>query len=430
MPTANTNITNIISPLAAQLRLAIDEWKQVSITWVEKTLALAVALKTARDTYGPNDRAFGRWLAENDCDDLGKDTRAALINMAEHLDLSTQVLQDTQSRSVRLIWDREIRPRLPAPDADIRQPSISAVEIDTDAVESPPIDAEAASSTEAEAAPVGIEVSENPIPEPEQPVTRVNNRRLQGLERADEVQAIFNQRTCATIGRAVAGRGGREIWTLILQAIDAGFVSAATAGNIVVEKLTARVLFPLSPRSWSRQYDLTFRQHRARVRNVVMPAAVACREVILANPEDIDGILRRHADGQARASREEQAQAAVAALPPGQQHIMMYGETLWPIVGPQNAGNTYDQVRCAVWTFRDLQRWHVMIAADSSVASCALRIRLSFKWFIEYLMRNDAGNTNELRKVFGIIRTLTRLWEQNPDGECRFPPYPPIEAQW
>jgi hypothetical protein len=73
---------------------------------------LAVELKSARDECGDNDTAFGCWLVDNDCDDLGRHDRAALIKFGEHLELARRVLQETRSNSVRLIWQDEVKPRL------------------------------------------------------------------------------------------------------------------------------------------------------------------------------------------------------------------------------------------------------------------------------------------------------------------------------
>ena len=59
-------------PRPARLRRALDEWHEASDQWVEKTIALAIELKEARDEYGSNDTAFGQWLVDNNCNDLDK----------------------------------------------------------------------------------------------------------------------------------------------------------------------------------------------------------------------------------------------------------------------------------------------------------------------------------------------------------------------
>ena len=104
-------IIPVNGPLPARLRRALDEWHEASDQWVEKTIALAIELKEARDEYGSNDTAFGQWLVDNNCNDLGKNQRGALIKFAEHVELTRQVLKETSSRSLQLIWRNEIKPR-------------------------------------------------------------------------------------------------------------------------------------------------------------------------------------------------------------------------------------------------------------------------------------------------------------------------------
>jgi hypothetical protein len=70
--------------------------------------ALAIELKAARDECGGNDRAFGVWLAENGCDDLSAHQRAAVIKMAEHIEVAREVLESTNRRSLEHIWRSEI----------------------------------------------------------------------------------------------------------------------------------------------------------------------------------------------------------------------------------------------------------------------------------------------------------------------------------
>jgi hypothetical protein len=98
-------------PRRVRVRRAIDEWYQASEQWIEKTLTLALELKEARDECGGDDRAFGHWLVDNDCE-ITKDDRMALIAMAENVELSRDVLQGTERRSVRYIWLDEIKPRI------------------------------------------------------------------------------------------------------------------------------------------------------------------------------------------------------------------------------------------------------------------------------------------------------------------------------
>jgi hypothetical protein len=96
-------------PRQFRVRRALDDWYQASEQWIEKTLTLALELKEARDECGGDDRAFGHWLIDNDCE-IGPQDRIALIGIARHISLSRQTMQETTRRSVQLIWREEIKP--------------------------------------------------------------------------------------------------------------------------------------------------------------------------------------------------------------------------------------------------------------------------------------------------------------------------------
>jgi hypothetical protein len=64
----------------------------------------------ARKACGDDDSAFGAWLAAHHLDKVPKNDRSALLNLAAHAKIATRVLRETTSRSVRLIWENEVRP--------------------------------------------------------------------------------------------------------------------------------------------------------------------------------------------------------------------------------------------------------------------------------------------------------------------------------
>jgi hypothetical protein len=110
------------STRAISLRRALDGLRRADHRWVEAVMTLATELAAARQECGDDDTAFGGWLDENDFDDLDHDTRAALIHMAAHPDVSRYGLAQTRRRSIRLIWEREIRPRT-APPTPVPEPT-------------------------------------------------------------------------------------------------------------------------------------------------------------------------------------------------------------------------------------------------------------------------------------------------------------------
>ena len=81
--------------------------------WIEGTLELINILDDARERLG-SDQAFGTWLTDNGYgeDRITRNDRRALLNMALRLDVTSEVLKETDSRSWRLIWEEEIQPRL------------------------------------------------------------------------------------------------------------------------------------------------------------------------------------------------------------------------------------------------------------------------------------------------------------------------------
>jgi hypothetical protein len=101
--------------MANRLRQSLDRYHAATAEWVSATLDLASELWNARQMH-PNNKAFGIWLIQNDLDDLHKNARAALIGMGQHLDETRLALEQTNSRSLELIWTHEIMPGLASSD--------------------------------------------------------------------------------------------------------------------------------------------------------------------------------------------------------------------------------------------------------------------------------------------------------------------------
>lgn len=110
----NTQLTRIEGQEPSpeeRIRKALDRYKSASVEWVAATMALARELWQAR-LHHVSDNAFGAWLTDNDLDDLGKDTRAALLAIGKHEKISRRVLEVTSRRSPRTIWKEEIQPQI------------------------------------------------------------------------------------------------------------------------------------------------------------------------------------------------------------------------------------------------------------------------------------------------------------------------------
>jgi hypothetical protein len=83
--------------------------------WIQGTLELIRSLDDARKRLG-SDQAFGTWLTDNGYGEnrITRHDRAALLNMALDLNVTREVLEKTNRRSWRLIWEDEIQNRLPS----------------------------------------------------------------------------------------------------------------------------------------------------------------------------------------------------------------------------------------------------------------------------------------------------------------------------
>jgi hypothetical protein len=120
------NIVPMPSPLdrlADQIRADLGRQDHGREEWIEATLDLCHHLAEARAEIR-TDVDFGRWC-ETQGFDLNPHDRAAAIEMGRHLEQARQVLQVTERRSIRYIYDREFRighvakpPPLPTPQRD------------------------------------------------------------------------------------------------------------------------------------------------------------------------------------------------------------------------------------------------------------------------------------------------------------------------
>jgi hypothetical protein len=121
-----------------KIQNGLQQEAQGSDRWIEGTLELINILHDARERLA-SDQAFGSWLTKNGYgeDRLKRNDRQALQNMAQHPDLTREVLEQTHRRSWRLIWEEEIQPRLhnavqPAGDESAEAiPTNNAEEADT-----------------------------------------------------------------------------------------------------------------------------------------------------------------------------------------------------------------------------------------------------------------------------------------------------------
>jgi len=87
----------------ARIRAGWERTKTGRQGWIDGSLEIAAALRDARDNM-PADIAFSTWLKQNDLAFFPKDDRAALIGLAENIELARDILMNTTSVSYRVIW--------------------------------------------------------------------------------------------------------------------------------------------------------------------------------------------------------------------------------------------------------------------------------------------------------------------------------------
>jgi hypothetical protein len=82
--------------------------------WIEGTLELIKIIDAARTRFA-SDQDFGAWLTDSGYGDrITRHDRSALLNMAKYSVQTRKVLEQTNRRSWRLIWEEEIQPQLPS----------------------------------------------------------------------------------------------------------------------------------------------------------------------------------------------------------------------------------------------------------------------------------------------------------------------------
>jgi hypothetical protein len=94
-----------------RVRAAVAAFVKNREDFAKVTLTLARELFEAREAVGGDDSAFGAWLATHQlAEKITAQDRAALIKLGQHSKIAAKVLRETTSRSVRIIWENELRP--------------------------------------------------------------------------------------------------------------------------------------------------------------------------------------------------------------------------------------------------------------------------------------------------------------------------------
>jgi hypothetical protein len=413
--TDTDNIIPMPTPLAVladRIRSAHGRTERGRQEWIEGTLELAAALAEARARF-TSDQKFSHWIVDATLEDISHQDRAALIRMAGDLAATRQVLEETQRNSWRLVWEKEIEPRFTNAGNPVIEPPNAA---------NPP-------SIPASAPQVASEIASPPPP-----VKPLSKRSpFYGKKRANDVAAVYlSVDARADIGRVVNAPGGKEVWSLILTAIDAGFL---TPTETEFTSATLCILFPRGDRTYCRRFNLANAKDRQQVIARIMPAALANQDAVLAAPGQLEQIVaaywQRRQDVAREAAARERVSAALQAMPADQREVFMFDTRLWPRVDPQHGEYDYDQLCAACWYFVDLDAWLSGSISGKSPGSRAIITRLSTRWMQEYIDRSYSVEARgKIKKVYQIVQLIAGLLERNPEGRCVVPPTPKIEGQW
>ena len=317
-----------MSVLAERIKASYENAVKDRNEWVSGTLELAANLDEARARF-PSEIDFGVWLAQNELDWLGKGDRAALLGMANDLDVTRIVLEETKSASLRVIWREEVEPRL----HDVAKTGAS------ECTSSVPPD-QICEAPE-------ITASKRPAIRPSSPFC--------GRPRADEVYSTFlNKDARYVIGKVISSRNGADIYEMILRALDWGFLQPNRNG---FGTPNLRMLFSLGSRSFCQRFDLTNPKQRIQVRDEIFPAMLANREAIIASPDTLEQILdedKRRAAQQVRDAVDEVRLAeAREKMNPAEEEIVMYGQRFWPVIDNRMGVYDYKTLCLAIWHFQD-----------------------------------------------------------------------------
>src|SRR5258708_1050988 len=328
--------TTVLYVLADGIR---DNFKRTQFgrrEWIEGTVGLGEKFWKARQQFGVN-QEFSIWLVNNNLDYFDKNDRAALISMGENIELTKCVLEETMSVSYRLIWENEIKLRL----SNVTK--TTSIPVQPSNEQKPAENPVNSSNGDQKSAPIIV-----PLMTRSQKMMS-NKNPLADKPRAEEVWNRYHGRKTRTaLVKAVKHAGGNELWSLILTAIDQGFLKET---NSETNTFSARMLFTEAPskRGFLSDLDLATSKGRTFVKDVLMPAAIAKREAILAEPDRIEQIFDEYRQTQKveahKQAQKREIEKAVSQLPIGQQQVVVYGETFWP---PVDTLYDYDQLRAAV----------------------------------------------------------------------------------
>jgi len=435
------------------VRIAVGYWRETAANWVAATLDLASQLWDARQDFGNDNNQFGAWLDENNIN-LSKDDRAALLGIGKNMEFAKPILEQTDRRSIQLIWRNDIKPLLQGTYPSVRTgnerqegsegglrsatttPLTNENDLSSDDEEGERGESEGLSyrydnaQQKAKAAEMTEKDSENqeidlsPREEGSSSDEDTKTNKLLEFDQGAKVAAVFQSdrarlalQRLVRLGKKKFAPGGKQLWAVVVELIDAGVLVSARG-----DYANLRLLFPDAQFSYARKFDLGKHRDRHYVCEVIVPAAIGNKARYLADPTSLETLVREQE--KKMASQQHMANADKTMLAPGEEKIVMFGECLWP--RPPDQFYSYKAVRSAVWVFLDWKNWGDQTA---TIGTQALNLR-HFISEMEEFVRHEMEARMPFMEMSGVVKWLTRLWEKNPEARCEPPSRMLTDRDW
>jgi len=419
--------------IAERIRMSYDEckrgeqvWMQGRQAWIEGTLKLAQALAEGRSLCGDDDVAFGRWLVDNNADVVGRDDRAALINLGQNLTLTREILQRCASNSWRNIWEHNKTlyrshaieaTESPKPE----QTPVPAGKTDIPAVEQPQVSERQASEP---AMPKALE---------NKPTAPESKAALAKVPGGDSMLKIFRSKDTRSNLHKIAKRSSNGGWKFL---IDCHAELNTSPTDAVIRTTSLRLIFPwLEGHGFATRFDICNRDDRRIIKEEVIPVVRANEAALQANPDLLAGLVdqARQERSKERAIQRQRPliEKAYAAMPREEEEIIFYGKRLWPLAPfekPIDDHNHYQTLCFAIWWFEDARQLNYH-ADERSPAHIAKGIRWMMRFQHEWGATYPEPTRGIIAKFCNLIIHLSQIYER-AEGKGEYKrPVPPLRIE-